>query len=245
MFPLLSLRRLQDRKASVRHARTDEDETLRTRCERETQRDISPGCRRHATGCPRIAARRSDVYLPHANRTLVPCATCAPAAQRPPAATQSPSVALSNESMQVKHVMWSQHIVQHGGLQQQVTTCTVLGMAHHPTGSAIVFSGTFGGWFELHAGRWMGVYRNLWFKGGGGGVQGSPLTLGSILVFFRLRHFSAHRSQFGCVIPDLGKNRNPFNCRVSSMKSGAEVPGAEIRVLRREACFNQNYIFLS
>ena len=30
--------------------------------------------------------------------------------------------------------------------------------------AAIVFSGTFGGWFELHAGRWMGVHRNLWFK---------------------------------------------------------------------------------
>ena len=65
-------------------------------------------------------------------------------------------------------------------------------------------------------------------------VQGSPLTLGSILVFFRLRHFSAHRSQFGCVIPDLDKNRNPFNCGPSSIKSLPRVPGAEIRALWRK-----------
>lgn len=39
--------------------------------------------------------------------------------------------------------------------------------------------------------------------------EGGVLTLGSILVFFRLRHFSAHRSQFGCVIPNLDKNRDP------------------------------------
>ncbi len=29
------------------------------------------------------------------------------------------------------------------------------------------------------------------------------LTLWSILFFFRLSHFSAHRSQFGCIDPDL------------------------------------------
>lgn len=67
-------------------------------------------------------------------------------------------------------------------------------------------------------------------------VQGKAflLTLGSILVFFRLRHFSTHRSQFGCVNPDLDKNRYPFNCGLSSMKSLAKVPGPEIRALRRD-----------
>lgn len=65
-------------------------------------------------------------------------------------------------------------------------------------------------------------------------MRGSRLTLGSILVFFRLRHFAAHRSQFGCVIPDLDKNRNPFNCRPSSGKSLPKVPGAEIRALWTE-----------
>lgn len=64
--------------------------------------------------------------------------------------------------------------------------------------------------------------------------QRTHLTLGSILVFFCLRHFSAHRSQFGCVIPDLDKNRNPFNCRLSSVKSSPKAPGAEIRVLWTE-----------
>ena len=95
--------------------------------------------------------------------------------------------------------------------------------------------------------KYMYILRNLWFRegggrGGGGGrrrssqckSQGSPLTLGSILVFFRLRHFSAHRSQFGCVIPDLDKNRNPFNCGPSSIKSLPRVPGAEIRALWRK-----------
>lgn len=62
--------------------------------------------------------------------------------------------------------------------------------------------------------------------------QCARLTLGSILVFFGLRHFSAHRSQFGCVIPDLDKNRNPFNRRRSSVKSLLQAPGAEIRALR-------------
>lgn len=65
-------------------------------------------------------------------------------------------------------------------------------------------------------------------------VQGTHLTLGSILVFFSLRHFAAHRSQFECVIPDLVKNRNPFNCRLSSVKSSPKAPGAEIRFLWTE-----------
>lgn len=65
-------------------------------------------------------------------------------------------------------------------------------------------------------------------------MHGTHLTLGSILVFFSLRHFSAHRSQFGCVIPDLDKNRNPFNCRLSSVKSSPKAPGAEIRFLWTE-----------
>lgn len=53
----------------------------------------------------------------------------------------------------------------------------------------------------------------------------SPLTLGSILVFFGLRHFAAHRSQFGCIIPDLGKIEIPL------VKSSWKVPASEIRVL--------------
>lgn len=65
-------------------------------------------------------------------------------------------------------------------------------------------------------------------------MPGTHLTLGCILVFFSLRHFSAHRSQFGCVIPDLDKNRNPFNCRLSSVKSSPKAPGAEIRFLWTE-----------
>lgn len=70
--------------------------------------------------------------------------------------------------------------------------------------------------------------------------QGSSLTLGSILVFFSLRHFSAHRSQFGCVIPDLGKNRNPPICWPSSVKSFPE-----IRVLWGEKCrWESHYCFI-
>lgn len=106
-----------------------------------------------------------------------------------------------------------------------------------PSSGCSGFRSSLKGWCEHHAGaEWVRARakQNKTCDSGGKAVcarQCSPLTLGSILVFFRLRHFSAHRSQFGCVIPDLDKNRNPFNCRLSSMKSLPSVPGAEIRVL--------------
>lgn len=62
------------------------------------------------------------------------------------------------KSMQVKHVISNQHIVQHIGLQQHllrsqtaVSTCTVLGMVHHQW-LLIVFN-NLKGWFERHAGN--------------------------------------------------------------------------------------------
>lgn len=128
-------------------------------------------------------------------------------------------------------------------LKQHGSTCTVLGTARHPV-AAIVFSLTWMGDWRTMKG-WMGAWSryNLWFWGKAVCARhGSRLTLGSILVFFRLRHFAAHRSQFGCVIPDLDKNRNPFNCWLSSTKSLPQVAGAEIRVLWREKCPSEMFL---
>lgn len=118
-------------------------------------------------------------------------------------------------------------------LCSQTATCIVLGMICHPVAAIVNLKGRF----ERHAGKWMdscsrGGKKNLWFRDKAVCArQDTPLTLGSILVFFRLRHFSAHRSQFGCVIPDLGKNRNSLISWRSSMKSVSKVLGSEIRAL--------------
>ncbi len=127
-----------------------------------------------------------------------------------------------------------------------MSTCTVLGMAQPSTVAAFCFHSNLQRVIRAPCRGWMGALKKKQKKNPcdfrGKAVcarQGSPLTLGCILVFFRLRHFSAHRSQFGCVIPDLDKNRNPFDCWLSSVKSLPQVPGAEIRVLWREKYSSQ------